>query len=232
MKSSIAEYYQARAYEYERVYDKPERQEDLAKLRAWLAEEVRGRSVLEVACGTGYWTAVAAVTARTVLATDRNSAPLEIARAKGLGTHVTFAEADAFALPDYGVPFDAGMAHFWWSHVSLADQQRFLRHFASKLRGRAKLLMMDNNYVPGSSTPGLAHGCARKHLSGPHPPGRALLRGLEELSDDRRIAERLRRDMCHGRCLATPPLLGIERDPGVRRRRAQRLRPRGHGRRI
>lgn len=152
MKSSIAEYYQARAYEYERVYDKPERQEDLAKLRAWLAGEVRGRSVLEVACGTGYWMAVAAVTARTVLATDRNSAPLEIARAKGLGTHVTFAEADAFALPDYGVPFDAGMAHFWWSHVSLVDQQRFLRHFASKLRGRAKLLMMDNNYVPGSST--------------------------------------------------------------------------------
>lgn len=153
MMPSMSEYYQARASEYESVYDKPERQEDLLKLRAWLAQETRGRTVLEVACGTGYWTAVAAGTAKAIVATDRNSAPLEIARAKGLGAHVTFAEADAFALPDYGVPFDAGMAHFWWSHVSMADQQSFLEHFASKLRASATLLMMDNNYVPGSSTP-------------------------------------------------------------------------------
>jgi SAM-dependent methyltransferase len=153
MKSSMSEYYQARAGEYERVYDKPERQEDLARLKSWLAEEARGRALLEVACGTGYWTAVAAATARSILATDRNPAPLEIARAKGLGDHVTFAEADAFALPDCEVPFDGGMAHFWWSHVSIGDQQRFLRHFSSRLGARARLLMMDNNHVPGSSTP-------------------------------------------------------------------------------
>jgi len=149
----MADYYQARAPEFEAVYDKPERQSDLARLRAWLAEEARGATLLEVACGTGYWTSVAAATAKAIVATDFNSAPLEIARSKGLGSHVTLAEADAFALPDYGLPFDAGMAHFWWSHVSLADQQRFLGHFASRLRKGAKLLMMDNNFVAGSMTP-------------------------------------------------------------------------------
>ena len=65
---------------------------------------------------------------------------------------MTFAQADAFALPDYGLAFDAGMAHFWWSHVSVADQQRFLAHFASKLRQGAKLLMIDNTFVAGSMT--------------------------------------------------------------------------------
>src|SRR5882672_10040425 len=127
----MSDYYQARANEYESVYDKPERQDDLQRLRVWLAEEACGRSILEVACGTGYWTAVAASTASAIVATDCNPAPLEIARAKGLGAHVRFEQADAFALPDYGMAFDAGMAHFWWSHVSLADQQRFLGHFAS-----------------------------------------------------------------------------------------------------
>jgi demethylmenaquinone methyltransferase/2-methoxy-6-polyprenyl-1,4-benzoquinol methylase len=45
------------------------------------------------------------------------------------------------------------MAHFWWSHVPIADQQKFLKHFSSRLGARARLLMMDNNHVPGSSTP-------------------------------------------------------------------------------
>src|SRR4029079_13893073 len=98
-------------------------------------------------------TRVAATTARAIVATDFNPGPLEIARAKGLGSHVRFEQADAFALPDYAMAFDAGMAPFWWSHVTLADQQRFLAHFASKLRPGANLLMMDNTHVPDSSGP-------------------------------------------------------------------------------
>ena len=153
MSASMADYYQARAPEFENVYDKPERQSDLNKLRTWLADEARGSTLLEVACGTGYWTSVAATSAKAIVATDFNLAPLEIAHSKDLGPHVTFAQADAFALPDYGLGVDAGMAHFWWSLVSVADQQRFLAHFASKLRQAAKLLMIDNNFVLGSMTP-------------------------------------------------------------------------------
>ena len=140
MSRSMADYYQARAPEFEIVYDKPERQADLAKLRSWLAEEARGATVLEIACGTGYWTGVAAAAAKAIVATDFNPGPLEIARSKCLGPHVVFAQADAYALPDYGHAFDAGMSHFWWSHVSVADQQRFLAHFASKLGGRRSSL--------------------------------------------------------------------------------------------
>src|SRR5215510_5365401 len=105
----MADYYQTRASEYESVYDKPERQKELFMLRTWLTEEARGRTVLEVACGTGYWTAVAASTASAIVATDLNPGPLEIARGKGLGPHATFVQADAYALPNDATPFDAGM---------------------------------------------------------------------------------------------------------------------------
>jgi ubiquinone/menaquinone biosynthesis C-methylase UbiE len=146
-------YYQARAQEYERIYDKPERQADLARLRDWLTEETRGRTIIEIACGTGYWTAVAAPVARRIVATDINSGPLAIARAKDLGEHVMFREADAYDLPGGLGPFDMAMAHFWWSHVAIADQPRFLRHVASRLETGARLVMIDNRYVEGSSTP-------------------------------------------------------------------------------
>jgi SAM-dependent methyltransferase len=149
--SSMVDYYEARAPQYEAIYDRPERQAELRFLRGWLAREARGLTLLEVACGSGYWTGVAATTAKAILATDCNPSPLELARSKNLGPHVSFARADAFALPTQDCLFDGGMAHFWWSHVSLADQQRFLMHFASKLRKRAKLLMIDNTFAAGST---------------------------------------------------------------------------------
>lgn len=151
--TEMTTYYQERAAEYERIYSKPERQDDLTTIRTWLADEARGRNIFEVACGTGYWTAVAASAANSVLATDYNEGPLEIAAAKDLGRHVEFQQADAYALPDNGGKYDLGMAHFWWSHVPIADQARFLTLFASHIAPGGRIVMIDNNYVEGSSTP-------------------------------------------------------------------------------
>ena len=50
--NDLTAYYRERAAEYDAVYDKPERQDDLARLRALLPPLVAGRSVL-VAWGTG-----------------------------------------------------------------------------------------------------------------------------------------------------------------------------------
>ena len=48
--------YARRAAVYERVYAKPERQADLRAMKAALPVAFAGRRVLEVACGTGWWT--------------------------------------------------------------------------------------------------------------------------------------------------------------------------------
>ena len=58
-------YYAQRAEAYERVYFKPERQADLRAMEAWLPGPFAGRRVLEVACGTGWWTAHGARDARS-----------------------------------------------------------------------------------------------------------------------------------------------------------------------
>lgn len=152
--ASLRAYYAARAAEYERIYDKPERQQDLALMRERVPAMLAGRDVLEIACGTGWWTRLLARTARSVVATDATPQVLEIARhAMPEGSPVTFRQADAYALEDVPGRFDAALAAFWWSHVPRERLQVFLRGLHARLEPGAVVVMVDNRYVEGSSTP-------------------------------------------------------------------------------
>lgn len=151
---SLIDYYRRRAREYERIYDKPERQADLALLREHLRRALAGRRVLELACGTGYWTAAIADCADAIHATDASVEVLEIARAKRLEPgRVTFALGDAYhpAAPTAG--FDAGFAAFWWSHIPRARLSGFIDAFHAALRPGTLVVLVDNRFVEGSNTP-------------------------------------------------------------------------------
>jgi len=149
----MKEYYRARAPEYDLFYDVPERLDELAQLRAWLIERAKGRSILEVAAGTGYWTEVVASVATTVTATDYNAELLELAAKRSLGPHVFLVTADAYSLPHFATAFDTGMAHLWWSHIEKQRLKSFISHFASRLSPGAMLLMIDQLYVEGTCSP-------------------------------------------------------------------------------
>lgn len=150
----LPEYYAACADTYEQVYAKTERQDDLEDLHQRLAEVLRGHKVLEIACGSGYWSETVAQSAASLLATDINPAMLDLAKARGLDdSKVTFRLADAFDLPaDIGSGFTACFAGFWWSHVKREHQERFLTQLRHKLGKDVLLVLIDNTYVDGSST--------------------------------------------------------------------------------
>lgn len=137
-------YYAARAAEYERIYALPAWQRDLGALRALVASTFRDRRVLEIACGTGYWTAEVARVARSVHAEDVNAEPLALARARALGpATVTFARADAYRMPREPAGFDGGLAALWLSHVDRARMEAFLRAFHARLLPDAVVVMFD-----------------------------------------------------------------------------------------
>lgn len=147
-------YYAKRAAEHDRIYDLPERQGDIRKLQQFCQTRFAGLEVLEVSCGTGYWTRFIAPSARSVTATDINEEVLAIARNRQpLGTAVEFHHADSYALPDFDRPFGAGFAGFWWSHVPKRRLGDFLEEFCRRLAPGALLVFVDNRYVAGSSTP-------------------------------------------------------------------------------
>jgi SAM-dependent methyltransferase len=110
---------------------------------------MQNRRVLEVACGTGFWTQRAAKTAAHILATDATVEMLEIARAKALPASVEFRVADAYALEKLSGTFDAGLAMFWFSHIPKARIATFLRGFHAALGNDATVFMGDSMYVEG-----------------------------------------------------------------------------------
>src|SRR5204862_4071963 len=148
--AGLREYYARRAAEYEKIYAKPERQADLARLRVDLAEKFRDRSVLEVACGTGYWTPHIARLAERVDAYDINEETLAIARTKPVdAARARFALGDAYAPPAASPAYDGAFAGFWWSHVLKRDLPRFLEGLHRVLAPGARVVFLDNSYVEG-----------------------------------------------------------------------------------
>jgi demethylmenaquinone methyltransferase/2-methoxy-6-polyprenyl-1,4-benzoquinol methylase len=153
-KSDLITYYRERAGEYEKVYAKPERQADLSDLQARVPEWFANRRVLEVACGTGYWTRLIAARATTVVACDLAPEVLDIARARQPRTAPTdFVMGDAFALDRIPGEFDAGFVGFLWSHILRADIPRFLAGLHRRLSPGSRVLILDNRYLAGSNWP-------------------------------------------------------------------------------
>jgi SAM-dependent methyltransferase len=148
-------YYAQRAAYYERVYFKPERQTDLRAMEAWIQEPFKDRRVLEIACGTGWWTPHAARHCTSWLATDLNPETLAVAQNKNMPEgKVQFATVNAYTLDELGsATFSAAFAGCWWSHVLLQELPQWLALLHSKLESGARVVFLDNSYVQTSSTP-------------------------------------------------------------------------------
>ncbi|TMV53073.1 class I SAM-dependent methyltransferase [Paenibacillus mesophilus] len=148
----MQQYYSRRASEYERIYhrDDPVRSKELADLEREMTNALQGRRVLEVACGTGYWTERAAKSADHVTACDLTPETLDIAASKSLpSAKVRFLQADAYALERVPGTYDAGLANFWLSHVPKARIGEFVTGLHARLDSGAVVYMADNCYVEG-----------------------------------------------------------------------------------
>lgn len=140
-------YYAERAPYYDAVYAKPERAADIAFLRAWIPAQFAGRRVLEVACGTGFWTQHLIPVAMAVTATDATEEPLGFARLRPGADKAAFALADAYALPESLGRFEGAFAGLWLSHVPRRRVPEFLASLHARLAPGAVVVMIDNNEV-------------------------------------------------------------------------------------
>jgi len=140
-------YYSTRAPYYDAVYLKPERAADIAYLSEYLPSQFAGCSVLEVACGTGYWTQHIARTAARLVATDAGPEPMEFARLRPRADRVAFRLEDAYRLPADLGSFDAAFAGLWFSHVPVERQGEFIRSLHARLLPGARVIFIDNSTV-------------------------------------------------------------------------------------
>ena len=144
---SLEEYYRARAPEYEQIYyrDNPVRRAEIDAEAKRLAELVSGKSVLELACGTGYWTRVMAQTAARITASDIAPEALVEAKKKQFHCDITFVEADMFANSFGENAFDLVALGFWFSHHPRQEYDRLFDILIRPLKQNGLIWMIDNN---------------------------------------------------------------------------------------
>jgi demethylmenaquinone methyltransferase/2-methoxy-6-polyprenyl-1,4-benzoquinol methylase len=147
------QYYSERAKEYEQIYLKPERQENLKNLRIILKDLFFARSVFEIACGTGYWTQFISETAKSIFAIDINETVIEIARSKNYKCPTTFEKRDIFKSTYTDEKFESGFGGFIWSHIPKQEKNVFITKFISNISPGGLVVFTDNQYVEGSNTP-------------------------------------------------------------------------------
>ncbi|GGY85538.1 class I SAM-dependent methyltransferase [Pseudoduganella plicata] len=144
-------YYTNTAAELENAYNEPERQDDLEAIAERVADLLDGHTVLELACGTGYWTRRIAASADSVHAIDINETLLALAREE-TPDNATYAQGDAFDLPAAVGQYTAVFAAGWWSHVRREQAEKYLAHLRAQLGKDVLLVLVDNCYVEGSTT--------------------------------------------------------------------------------
>lgn len=133
---TVARYYSAMAAEYDRLagYTDAAAEELRKPIKARFEAALRGHKVLEVACGTGYWTDVIAGVAESVLATDIDQRMVELAGVRlARRGNVRCQVADAYTLEGVERGFTAAFSHWWWSHVPKSKMAGFLEVLHGKL---------------------------------------------------------------------------------------------------
>ncbi len=151
MGDDLGEYYRKRAEEYEEIYHRedPIRQHEQDLITYSMQEALKDRDVLEVACGTGYWTQFLSETARSITATDIESKVMELARYKQYTCPISFELADAYHFPYDVQSFSGGLANMWFSHIPRKKLDAFLMNFHRVLKPHAHVFMCDNVFIPG-----------------------------------------------------------------------------------
>lgn len=153
--STLETYYARCASSYDAVYEQEERQDDLETLQEAVAELLQGHKVLELACGSGYWTEFISMGAKSVTAIDSCPEMLALAAERDVDPDVvTFVQGDAMTLADIPAgEFTACFAAGWWSHVGRAEHDKYVALLRSKLGKDALLVLIDSNQVDGVSVP-------------------------------------------------------------------------------
>ena len=150
MRDQTLEYYQKRASEYDQmVYfrDNPDRQAELAAMYTTSRNVLSGRHVLDVACGTGFFTRYVAEKAASIVGIDINAGTIAEAGRKHFLCPIHFVQADFFRLPSAPSYFDGLLATFAVSHIRRQDLGRLHQETTRVLKPGSHVFLCDNNLV-------------------------------------------------------------------------------------
>ena len=155
------EYYRARAAEYDQWFLRQGRYDRGAELNErWFAEDrevletLNGfkpdGTVLELACGTGIWTARLLPHAREIVAVDASAEVIGINRARQRSAPIRYVQADVFSWQPEA-QFDTAFFGFWLSHVPPERFEAFWGLVRRALKPDGRFFFVDSRYEQTST---------------------------------------------------------------------------------
>lgn len=136
------EYYRARAGEYDE--STASFSDVFAPAKAMLKELGQFDYILELACGTGFWTETLLQMGRAVIAIDAAPEMLDIARKRLGDDHIIYQQADLFhwePAQEYDLVFFAN----WLSHVPPESLDDFLNKVRRAVRAGGQIAIVDQH---------------------------------------------------------------------------------------
>lgn len=155
MSDVLANYYAQCAASFDQKYLQEDLDEDADAVAEHLETALADHDVLELGCGSGFWTETIAYSARSVFATDINDEMLALAQERDYPEGVVqFAKADWLTMdiatpPRLSACFAAGV----WSHVKREDYTKVLGHIRRLIGAGGVLILVDDNTVEGFTRP-------------------------------------------------------------------------------
>jgi SAM-dependent methyltransferase len=133
MSGDLVKYYKDRAKEYEQVYEwrDPRRQEEQDLMGAEMMNFFSGMDVIDIGCGTGYWTQIISETAKSIMG------PTE------------FKVMDAYRIDYPEKTFGGALTSFWLSHVRREDLDGWIKQMHRILKPGARVFVSDNAFIEG-----------------------------------------------------------------------------------
>ena len=139
-------YYDQRApiYDESMGYTEPDKLTSLQPIIEFIGAEIKNQTVIEIACGPGFWTQYLSQFAKKILATDFNQSTLDRARRKNISPNlVSFQQVDAYKLTGVKGPFSAAMGVDWLAHVPKSRMDNFLQGLHNLLKPGSKVIFCD-----------------------------------------------------------------------------------------
>ncbi len=154
-REALAEYYAHCAESFDEKYQEPDLEEDAYAAAEHIGEALENHVVLELGCGSGFWTQHIAETAKSVLATDINEVMLDLAQDHDYPEgKVKFAIADWHDLPlPNGEKFTACFAGGMWSHIRRDEYDSVFKSVRKVLGSGGLLVLIDDNVVEDFTRP-------------------------------------------------------------------------------
>ncbi len=143
---NLRQYYRKRANYYEKIYNikDPERLKEQEIIEDNILKLFKNKEVIELACGTGYWTQKLSKVACSIITSDILKEMIEIAKKKHYFCPIIFRKENAYNLTFKNNYYNAGFVGFLLSHIPKEKLTYFFEEFHRIFKKGALIFMMDN----------------------------------------------------------------------------------------